>query len=60
MQDADDPAIVAKAFFAAATEAKPKVRYTAGSLAGRVSVLRRFVPARAFDKQIRKLNRLAG
>jgi hypothetical protein len=29
-------------------------------MAGRVSVLRRIVPSRAFDKQIRKLNRLAG
>ena len=28
-------------------------------IAGRVSTLRRIVPARAFDKQIRKLNRLA-
>ena len=27
--------------------------------AGRVSTLRRIVPARAFDKQIRKLNQLA-
>jgi short-subunit dehydrogenase len=60
MRDADDPAVVAKVIVAAATEAKPKVRYTAGPLAGRVSVLRRLAPARAFDKQIRKLNRLAG
>jgi hypothetical protein len=30
-----------------------------GVTAGRVSALRRFVPARVFDKQIRKLNRLA-
>jgi hypothetical protein len=28
-------------------------------VAGRVSTLRRIVPARAFDKQIRKLNQLA-
>jgi hypothetical protein len=27
---------------------------------GRVSTLRRIIPARAFDRQIRKLNRLAG
>ena len=44
----------------AATDPKPKLRYTAGPTAGRVSTLRRIVPARAFDKQIRKLNRLAG
>jgi hypothetical protein len=29
-------------------------------MAKRVSVLRRIVPSRAFDRQIRKLNRLAG
>jgi hypothetical protein len=45
---------------AASTDSKPKLRYTAGSMAGRVSALRRIVPSRAFDKQIRKLNRLAG
>lgn len=60
MKDADDPAVVAKVIVAAATDARPRVRYTAGPLAGRVSLLRRLVPARAFDKQIRKLNRLAG
>jgi len=56
--DGDDPATIAKAIVAAATDAKPKLRYTAGSTAGRVSALRRFAPARAFDRQIRKLNRL--
>ena len=56
MADGDDPAIVANAIVAAATD--PKLRYTAGSTAGRVSALRRFVPTRVFDRQIRKLNRL--
>src|SRR5215211_1828270 len=60
MKDGDDPAIVAKVIVAAASDPKPKLRYTAGSTAGRVSTLRRIVPSRAFDKQIRKLNRLAG
>ena len=60
MRDADDPAVVAKVIVAAATDQRPKLRYTAGSTAGRVSALRRMVPSRAFDKQIRKLNRLAG
>ncbi|GAA2158681.1 oxidoreductase [Glycomyces rutgersensis] len=60
LRNADDPDVVAKAIVAAATDAKPKLRYTAGSMAGRVSLLRRIVPARAFDTQIRKLNRLAG
>jgi NAD(P)-dependent dehydrogenase (short-subunit alcohol dehydrogenase family) len=58
MADGDDPAIVARAIVEAATDAKPKVRYTAGSTAGRISVLRRFIPTRVFDQQIRKLNRL--
>jgi NAD(P)-dependent dehydrogenase (short-subunit alcohol dehydrogenase family) len=60
IKDGDDPATVAKVIVAAATDTKPKLRYTAGPLAGRVSMLRRMAPARAFDRQIRKLNRLAG
>jgi short-subunit dehydrogenase len=60
MKDGDDPAIVAKVIVAAATDPKPRLRYTAGPAAGRVSTLRRVVPARVFDKQIRELNRLAG
>ena len=60
LRDADDPDVVAKVIVAAATDAKPRLRYTAGSMAGRVSVLRRIVPSSAFDRQIRKLNRLAG
>jgi NAD(P)-dependent dehydrogenase (short-subunit alcohol dehydrogenase family) len=59
MKDGDDPETVAKVIVAAATDRKPKLRYTAGPRAGRVSTLRRIVPSRAFDKQIRKLNRLA-
>jgi NAD(P)-dependent dehydrogenase (short-subunit alcohol dehydrogenase family) len=60
IKDGDDPAIVAKVIVAAATDAKPKLRYTAGTLAGRASTLRRVVPAWAFDRQIRKLNQLTG
>ncbi|KRA28043.1 MULTISPECIES: oxidoreductase [unclassified Nocardioides] len=59
MRKADDPAVVAKVIVTAATAARPRVRYPAGSMASRVSVLRRLVPWRAFDRQIRKLNRLA-
>jgi NAD(P)-dependent dehydrogenase (short-subunit alcohol dehydrogenase family) len=58
MKDGDDPATVAKAIVAAATDPKPKLRYPAGPTAGRVSILRRLVPSRAFDRQIRKLNQL--
>jgi short-subunit dehydrogenase len=56
----DDPATVAQAVVAAVTETKPKLRYPAGSRAGLVSTMRRVVPSRAFDRQIRKLNQLAG
>jgi NAD(P)-dependent dehydrogenase (short-subunit alcohol dehydrogenase family) len=59
MEGGDEPATVAKVIVTAATDPTPKLRYTAGPRAGRVSTLRRIVPARAFDKQIRKLNRLA-
>jgi short-subunit dehydrogenase len=58
--DGEDPSVVAKAVVAAATDKKPKLRYTAGSRAARISTLRRLVPAGAFDKQIRKINQLAG
>jgi len=58
VRDADDPDVVAKVIVAAATDAKPKLRYTAGSMSGRVSILRRIVPSSIFDAQIRKLNRL--
>src|SRR5947209_3392707 len=58
MEGGDDPTTVARSIVAAATDSKPKLRYTAGSTARRVSALRRFVPAWAFDRQIRKLNRL--
>jgi NAD(P)-dependent dehydrogenase (short-subunit alcohol dehydrogenase family) len=60
MRGGDDPAVVAKAIVAAATDPKPKLRYLAGSTAGRVAALRRIVPARTFDKSIRKLNRMTG
>ena len=58
MADGDDPSIVANAIVAAATDRKPKLRYAAGPLSGRVSAARRFAPSRVFDRQIRKLNRL--
>ncbi|MDF3146479.1 MULTISPECIES: oxidoreductase [unclassified Streptomyces] len=55
----DAPAVVAQAIVTAATDPKPKARYTAGPLAGRARVLRRLAPAGVFDKQIRKMNQLA-
>ncbi|MFF0083154.1 hypothetical protein ACFYR1_26060 [Streptomyces canus] len=59
-QDGDDPATVAKVIVAAATDSKPKVRYTAGRQARLVGAARRILPAGVFDGQIRKTNKLAG
>ncbi|WP_406335843.1 hypothetical protein [Streptomyces sp. NBC_00203] len=44
----------------AATDSKPKLSYPVGSAAARVGGLRRSVPARTFDKSVRKLNRMTG
>lgn len=54
MQSADVPETVAEVLVRAAQEENPQLRYTAGSVAKRVSLLRRFVPAGAFDKSLRK------
>jgi NAD(P)-dependent dehydrogenase (short-subunit alcohol dehydrogenase family) len=54
MKTADDPGSVADSIVKAAIAAKPKKRYTVGKLASRLSLLRRFVPASAFDKSLRK------
>lgn len=51
---AEPPEVVAAVVVAAATAAKPRQRYAAGKLARKVSLLRRFVPADAFDKSLRK------
>lgn len=54
----DDPAIVAEVVLKAANDPRPKIRYTAGVLAGRLSLLRRFAPKRLVDMAIRKDFRL--
>jgi NAD(P)-dependent dehydrogenase (short-subunit alcohol dehydrogenase family) len=54
MTTADSPDVVAEAVVTAASAAKPRLRYPAGPLAKRASLLRRFVPASAFDKSLRK------
>ncbi|MEX3100445.1 oxidoreductase [Streptomyces sp. ST1015] len=56
----DAPAVVARAVVTAATTRRPRLRTTAGPFARRLSLLRRVAPARVFDQQIRKFNRLAG
>jgi NAD(P)-dependent dehydrogenase (short-subunit alcohol dehydrogenase family) len=55
----DEPSVVGEAIVAAATDAHPKLRYPAGTLARRASKLRRYAPPAIFDKQIRKTNQLA-
>jgi hypothetical protein len=55
----DEPAVVGHAVVAAATDAHPKLRYAAGTLARRASKLRRYVPSALFDEQIRKADQLA-
>src|SRR5204862_2248974 len=55
----DEPSVVGETVVAAATDTRPKLRYPAGSLARRVSKLRRYAPSTVFDKQIRKINQLA-
>jgi NAD(P)-dependent dehydrogenase (short-subunit alcohol dehydrogenase family) len=55
----DEPSVVSQVIVAAATDTHPRLRYPAGTLARRVSKLRRYVPPALFDKQIRKTNQLA-
>ena len=54
MATADDPSVVADVVLKAARAARPKLRYTAGALAGRLRLLRRFAPAGLMDAGIRK------
>src|SRR2546421_4169946 len=56
----DEPSVVGETVVAAATDTRPKLRYPAGSLARRVTKLRRYAPSTVFDKQIRKINQLNG
>jgi NAD(P)-dependent dehydrogenase (short-subunit alcohol dehydrogenase family) len=54
MEKGDAPEVVAQTVLAAAADPAPKRRYTAGKTARQISFLRRFVPASAFDKSLRK------
>src|SRR5437867_3977374 len=58
MKTADSPELVAQAVLKACTAPNPRRRYAAGGMARQVSLLRRFVPASAFDKSLRKQMRL--
>ncbi len=58
MKTADTPELVATAVVKAAADANPRRRYATGRMARQVSLLRRFAPASAFDKSLRKQMRL--
>lgn len=58
IETGDEPEVVAKTILEAARASSPKRRYAAGKMARQVSLLRRFVPASAFDKSLRKQNGL--
>ena len=51
---AEQPGVVADVVLEAARAARPKLRYTAGKVAGRVRMLRAYAPARLMDAGIRK------
>ncbi len=58
MAAGDDPGVVADVVLKAASAARPKLRYTAGGVAGCLRLLRRFAPAGVLDAGIRKDLRL--
>ena len=58
MPKADPPEVVAKVVLRAATDKRPRRRYTSGKAARQVSLLRRFAPAAMFDTILRKQFRL--
>jgi short-subunit dehydrogenase len=55
---ADAPQVVAAVVLKAATEASPLLRYAAGPMARKLTLLRRFAPAALFDRSMRKEMRL--
>ncbi|MEQ1652672.1 MAG: oxidoreductase [Hyphomicrobium sp.] len=54
VEGGDEPSVVAEVVLVAASAASPKQRYTAGNLARRLSLLRRYAPARMVDAGLRK------
>ena len=58
LSGADSPEIVANTVLEVASEDQPKMRYTAGGLAGRLKLLRRFAPSKLVDMGVRKDLRL--
>jgi short-subunit dehydrogenase len=58
MAAADPPEVVAEVVLKASRATRPRLRYTAGKLAARLRMLRRFAPAAAIDAGIRRDLRL--
>ena len=54
VEGGDEPGVVADTVLKAAIAARPKLRYTAGGVAGRLRLLRRFAPAGLVDAGARK------
>lgn len=54
IQTGDSPDVVGAAVVTAATAKAPRLRYPASKTARRLRVTRRFVPAAAFDRRLRK------
>jgi NAD(P)-dependent dehydrogenase (short-subunit alcohol dehydrogenase family) len=60
MATAEQPGVVADVVLKAVSAARPRLRYTAGGLASRLRLLRRFAPAGLVDAGIRRDLRLDG
>ena len=60
MATAGQPGVVADVVLKAVSAARPRLRYTAGGLARRLRLLRRFAPAGLVDAGIRRDLRLDG
>jgi len=54
MAEAESPEVVADVVVKAAQALRPKVRYTAGTLAGKLNFILRFAPTSFLDKVVRK------
>lgn len=54
LEKGDDPSVIADTILRAARDPSPRIRYPAGKVAKQISLLRRFMPARIFDKALRK------
>ena len=54
LEKGDDPAVVADTILRAARDTAPRLRYPAGKTARQISLFRRLLPERMFDKALRK------